>query len=138
MKVILTISQDKIERIALADSKSLQIEWIGPRLKIAQDWLDLYFSGAQPTFIPPLSNSKPVWDALYQIPYGQTTTYKDFAKIVGKERAHRAVGTMLGKNPYPLILPCHRVIRSNGTLGGFGFGCDLKQKMLDFEKLTIN
>lgn len=138
MKITITISQDKIEKVSLADSGKLEFEWIGKKLKRAQDWLDEYFAGSQPDFIPPLLQSTPVWDALYKIPFGTTVSYKEFAKMVGKERAHRAVGTMIGKNPYPLILPCHRVIRTDGTLGGFAFGCDLKQKMLKFEKLTVN
>ena len=77
---------------------------------------------------------KKVWLALVKIPYGQTRSYKEVAQAVGHPRAFRAVGNANGRNPIPLIIPCHRVVESNGGLGGFGYGVKVKKKLLDFEK----
>jgi methylated-DNA-[protein]-cysteine S-methyltransferase len=77
---------------------------------------------------------KKVWDALAKIPYGQTRSYKEIARAIGYPKAFRAVGNANGRNSIPLILPCHRVIESNGGLGGFGHGIEIKRRLLDFEK----
>jgi methylated-DNA-[protein]-cysteine S-methyltransferase len=77
---------------------------------------------------------KRVWSALMKIPYGQTRSYKDVAKAIGHPKAFRAVGNANGSNPIPLIVPCHRVIESNGGLGGYGQGLELKKRLLAFEK----
>jgi len=77
---------------------------------------------------------KKVWSVLMEIPYGQTRSYKEIARAIGFPRAFRAVGNANGQNPVPLIIPCHRVVESNGGLGGFGHGVKVKKKLLDFEK----
>ena len=77
---------------------------------------------------------KKVWSALAKIPYGQTRSYRDIAKAIGHPKAFRAVGNANGQNSIPLIIPCHRVIESNGGLGGFGHGIGVKRRLLDFEK----
>jgi O-6-methylguanine DNA methyltransferase len=77
---------------------------------------------------------KKVWSALAKIPYGQTRSYKEIAQTIGHPRAFRAVGNANGQNCIPLIIPCHRVVESNGGLGGFGHGVKLKKQLLDFEK----
>jgi O-6-methylguanine DNA methyltransferase len=77
---------------------------------------------------------KKVWAALAKIPYGQTRSYQDIARAIGHPKAFRAVGNANGSNPMPLIIPCHRVIESNGGLGGFGHGLKVKKQLLDFEK----
>lgn len=77
---------------------------------------------------------KKVWTALSGIPYGQTRSYKEIAKAIGHPKAFRAVGNSNGRNSIPLIIPCHRVIESNGGLGGFGHGVKVKRQLLDFEK----
>jgi O-6-methylguanine DNA methyltransferase len=77
---------------------------------------------------------KKVWSALAKITYGQTRSYKDMARAIGHPKAFRAVGNANGNNPVPLIIPCHRVIESNGGLGGFGHGLKVKKQLLDFEK----
>jgi len=77
---------------------------------------------------------KKVWTALAKIPYGQTRSYKEIAKAIGHPKAFRAVGNSNGQNSIPLIIPCHRVIESNGGLGGFGHGVKVKRQLLDFEK----
>jgi O-6-methylguanine DNA methyltransferase len=77
---------------------------------------------------------KKVWSKLAKIPYGQTRSYKEIAQAIGHPKAFRAVGNANGKNSLPLIIPCHRVIESNGGLGGFGHGLKVKKQLLDFEK----
>ncbi|MDP3286142.1 MAG: methylated-DNA--[protein]-cysteine S-methyltransferase [Desulfobacterales bacterium] len=68
------------------------------------------------------------------IPYGQTASYSDIARAVGRQKAYRFIGNTLAKNPCPVIVPCHRVIKKDGSCGGFGGGRDLKMKMLSLEK----
>lgn len=77
---------------------------------------------------------KKVWSELKRIPYGQTRSYKEIAQAIGHPKAFRAVGNANGRNCLPLIIPCHRVIESNGGLGGFGHGVKVKRQLLDFEK----
>src|SRR5690606_34480864 len=76
---------------------------------------------------------KSVWKQLAKIPYGETRSYKDIARALKDENASRAVGTANGKNPLCIILPCHRVIASNGTLGGYSGGLGIKKKLLRLE-----
>ncbi|MBU1182307.1 MAG: MGMT family protein [Proteobacteria bacterium] len=75
-----------------------------------------------------------VLQATSRIPYGETASYKDIAKAVGRPEACRFVGNTLSKNPFPILIPCHRVIKSDGSCGGFGGGRDLKIKMLALEQ----
>lgn len=77
---------------------------------------------------------KSVWEELIKIPYGETRTYKDIAEKINNPKATRAVGSAIGKNPFFIIIPCHRVIRSDGKMGGFAYGLDIKEKLLDLEK----
>ena len=77
---------------------------------------------------------KKVWSALAKIPYGQTRSYRDIAKAIGHPKAFRAVGNANGQNSIPLIVPCHRVVETNGGLGGFGHGIKVKKRLLDLEK----
>jgi methylated-DNA-[protein]-cysteine S-methyltransferase len=74
-----------------------------------------------------------VWSALLQIPYGETVSYSELARRIGRPAASRAVGAANGKNPIPIIVPCHRVIGANGSLTGFGGGLGLKRRLLDLE-----
>ena len=80
---------------------------------------------------------KKVWLALCVIPYGEVRSYKDMATAMGNPDASRAVGMANAKNPIPIIVPCHRVIGSNGKLTGFAHGIRAKQKLLDLEKSLI-
>jgi O-6-methylguanine DNA methyltransferase len=77
---------------------------------------------------------KKVWSALAKIPYGQTRSYKEIARTIGYPKAFRAVGNANGRNSIPLIIPCHRVIESDGGLGGFGHGIGVKRRLLELEK----
>ena len=100
--------------------------------------LDEYFAGKRKIFDIQLApDATPfqsaVLEALRDIPYGETRSYRDIAEQIGNPKAVRAVGGANGSNPIPIIIPCHRVIGSNGTLTGFGGGLDSKRFLLDLE-----
>jgi methylated-DNA-[protein]-cysteine S-methyltransferase len=80
---------------------------------------------------------KKVWNALKQVPYGETRSYKWMADRVGSPRAYRAVGQALAKNPIPIIFPCHRIIESDGSIGGYSSGEQVKRRLLDIEYYTM-
>lgn len=84
------------------------------------------------------SFSAQVWRELQKIPYGETRSYRDIAQNIGREKAFRAVGQANHRNPIAIIVPCHRVIGSDGTLTGFGGGLDTKKYLLDLESQTTN
>ncbi len=77
-----------------------------------------------------------VWNMLKEVPYGETRTYKWMAERVGKPHAFRAAGNALGKNPIPIIFPCHRIIESDGSLGGYSSGIEIKRRLLEIEYYT--
>ncbi len=101
--------------------------------------LDLYFEGKLDCFDLPLDWSLSdgfrlrVLRQIARIPYGETRTYTEMAKGAGNERAVRAAGTACGRNPIPLVVPCHRVLRRGGALGGYGGGLPMKQGLLRLE-----
>lgn len=104
----------------------------------AKKELEEYFEGKRKEFDLPLEQEgtefqKKVWNALEKIPYGETRTYKEVAKIVGNEKACRAVGMANNKNNIPIIIPCHRVVGSNGKLVGYALGLNMKKYLLDLE-----
>jgi len=76
-----------------------------------------------------------VWSKVSKIPYGKTLTYKEIAYALKRPKASRAVGNAVGSNPVPLIIPCHRVVRSDGSLGGYAYGTSLKRKLLEMERI---
>lgn len=76
-----------------------------------------------------------VWSEVSKIPYGKTRTYKEIAYAIKRPKAWRAVGNAVGSNPVPLIIPCHRVVRSDCSLGGYGYGTSLKRKLLEMERI---
>jgi len=97
-----------------------------------------YFNGDLTCFdllLAPMGTpfQKAVWAALLEIPYGKTASYGDIAKAIGNPRACRAVGGANGKNPIPLIIPCHRIIGADGNLVGYGSGLPIKKKLLALE-----
>lgn len=103
--------------------------------------LDAYFGRRLRAFdIPLRPHGTPfqmkVWEALRSIPYGQTRSYSDIARKVGKPKAVRAVGAANGANPLPIVVPCHRVVGANGSLTGFGGGLPAKRFLLDLETTT--
>jgi len=108
-------------------------------LKKAQAALCAYLAGSRDAFAAlPLNPKgttfqKRVWQALLEIPYGHTTSYKQLAQAIDNPKAVRAVGAANGKNPIFIIIPCHRVIGADGSLTGFAYGLELKRKLLDIE-----
>lgn len=100
--------------------------------------LDQYFSGKRRNFDLPLHFAgtpfqNTMWKRLLKVPYGTTTTYLDLAIALGRPAASRAVGAANGANPFPIVVPCHRVLGSNGSLTGFGGGVDVKRFLLVHE-----
>jgi methylated-DNA-[protein]-cysteine S-methyltransferase len=101
--------------------------------------LELYFAGKLDSFDLPLDwrlsggFRQRVLRAINRIPYGQTRSYTEMARKAGNERAVRAAGTACGSNPIPLVVPCHRVLRTGGALGGYGGGLPMKEALLQLE-----
>lgn len=108
-------------------------------------WLDIYFSGKAPDFIPPLrlrltEFRRAVCEIMLTIPYGQTMTYGEIADIIAKQKNlsgmyAQAVGNAVGHNPISIIIPCHRVIGANGSLTGYAGGLDKKSRLLELENV---
>lgn len=101
-----------------------------------------YFAGLRLTFDLPFvlhgtPFQKAVWTALTKIPYGETRSYKDIALAIGASKAVRAIGGANNRNPIPVIIPCHRVIGSNGALVGYGGGLPIKEYLLSLEKVPL-
>ena len=104
--------------------------------------LRAYFAGELETFDLPLKpQGTPfqikVWKLLCDIPYGETISYGELARRIGNPKASRAVGLANGSNPIPIIIPCHRVIGSNGKLTGYGGGLPIKEKLLALERRQL-
>ena len=109
-----------------------------PLFRLATEQLDEYFAGRRRVFDLPLAPrgtpfQKAVWSALGLIPYAKTWSYVDLAKHIGDHKAARAVGAANGHNPISIVVPCHRVIGSNGSLTGYAGGLERKQKLLALE-----
>ena len=111
-------------------------------------WLDIYFSGDEPEFMPPIHMvgtpfQLSVWKILCKIPYGKTITYGDIAKQIAKERgldrmSAQAVGGAVGHNEISIIVPCHRVVGTNGSLTGYAGGMDIKTALLKLEGINMD
>ncbi|MBQ7544549.1 MAG: methylated-DNA--[Synergistaceae bacterium] len=113
-----------------------------PVINDAKRWLDVYFAGDVPDFTPPLHYEgtdfqRRVWKALLGVPYGRTTTYKAIADELGC-RSAQAVGQAVGRNPISIIIPCHRVIGSDGSLTGYAGGLERKAALLRLEGVKIS
>ncbi len=116
--------------------------------KETKKWLDLYFNGENPKFIPKIilngsDFQKQVLNILMKIPYGKTTTYGNIASIIKKENnlknmSAQAVGNAISNNPICIIIPCHRVIARNNKIGGYHYGIKIKKELLKLEKYDIN
>jgi len=127
--------QERPNRVKLDDMK---FDPQQPILIETERQLTEYFSGTRTEFDLPLRPEggefqKKVWQALREIPFGETRSYQDLAKAVGSAKAVRAVGAANGKNPLSIVVPCHRVIGANGSLTGFAAGLEVKAKLLALE-----
>lgn len=126
-------------------SQSPERDWIenkAPFKEVIRQ-LQAYFEGKLKEFDAPLVLEGTdfqllVWRNLQKIPYGETISYGQLAKRIGKPEASRAVGLANGSNPIPIIIPCHRVIGSNGSLTGFGGGLPVKKKLLALESNQLS
>jgi len=150
-ELILTASDTALTGVYFPTSRrgpppTHQAAWIeddgrGPATALlarAGQQLTEYFAGGRTTFDVPLEAlgsafEHRVWNALRTIPYGATTSYSDLARRLGDVNATRAVGAANGKNPIPIIIPCHRVVAANGDLTGFGGGLERKRWLLEHE-----
>lgn len=119
-----------------------------PVFEQTEQWLDLYFSGTAPSFTPPLNPKatpfqKTVWEILCSIPYGQTMTYGEIAGRIAAQKglarmSAQAVGGAVGHNPISILIPCHRVVGTNGSLTGYAGGIERKEKLLTLEKVDLS
>lgn len=140
----LVLAGDRDALQAIRFHGSADPAWIVDRAPFRSviDQLRAYFAAELTTFSVPLAPSGTdfqmrVWEELQTIPYGQTATYREIAERVGKPAAVRAVGAANGANPIPIIVPCHRVIGSNGKLTGFGGGLPMKERLLQLESRQL-
>ena len=117
-----------------------------PDIAAAKRWLDIYFGGNNPDFMPSLNPigsefQLKVWDILLKIPYGTTLTYGEISKTLAKERGGKmsaqAVGGAVGRNPISIIIPCHRVVGADGNLTGYAGGIDKKVGLLTLEGVNM-
>lgn len=109
-----------------------------PIIKKAFKQINEYLDGKRKIFDFPIEIigtefQKSVWKALQEIPYGETKTYKEIAIAIGNEKACRAVGMANNKNPLPIVVPCHRVIGTNGKLVGYAGGLNIKENLIQIE-----
>lgn len=147
-EIILLASSKGIRKLvlkkAVSDSQTLQelkkipTDHSNGFIEAARKQLDEYFAGSRQIFDLPLDIQgtdfqKRAWRELSKIPYGKTISYQTQARKLGSINKCRAVGSANGRNPVAIIIPCHRVVAKNGTLGGFGWGLDVKKTLLQLE-----
>ena len=118
------VSRERHPEQLTALARTIENYYRGGHLPIPWEYFD---------FSAYTANQIKVYREVAKIPYGQVRSYGDIAVRAGMPGASRFVGNCMARNPYPIFIPCHRVIRGDGSLGGFGGGLDLKQKMLDLE-----
>jgi methylated-DNA-[protein]-cysteine S-methyltransferase len=140
--VRVALSGESVENVLaeLAEDVSPRILELPGRLDEARRELDEYFAGRRKRFelsldwrLVPAPFMKRVLEETAKVPYGSTTTYGDVAREIGSPRAHRAAGSALGRNPIPIVVPCHRVLRSGGVIGNYGGGPEMKRYLLQLE-----
>ena len=139
--ILLASNGNFLKRLAFIDDPSAlthHTQATDGILEKAQQQISEWLQGQRQVFDIPCAPygtdfQKSVWSALLTIPFGTTCSYKELAQKVGKPAAARAVGAANGQNPIALIIPCHRVIGSDGTLTGYAFGIQRKQRLLEFE-----
>lgn len=139
----ISISEDNGKIISLKfRSDGSEDTMLTDTLSSAFDQLNEYISGKRMTFdleLDPKGTDfqKDVWKALTRIPYGTVIGYGELARSAGHPNAHRAAGNANGRNPIPIFIPCHRVIRSDGTIGGYSSGIDIKRRLLEIENIIL-
>lgn len=144
------LGEKGIEKISLTFKKSGCFEWCfsgtNPKpamLDLIKEWVESYCKGRQPDIILPIMfkglppYTTQVLSILRDIPFGLSLTYQALAEISGNPKGARAVGNACARNPFPLIIPCHRVLASNNQLGGFSGGPEIKKCFLNFEGIPF-
>jgi len=139
----LTVSNNEENIVTLVRDKFGQVEKVNSKEYDFHNQIIEYLDGKRKSFSLPLDLrgtdfQMRVWNEVLKIPYGETRTYKDIANIINVPKGYRAVGNALNKNPVLILIPCHRVIGTNGKLVGFGGGLELKAKLLEIEKNNSN
>jgi methylated-DNA-[protein]-cysteine S-methyltransferase len=136
-RLYLIFSGDTLQGLAFKKPVEVPRKGIAPVL--IKNELNEYFENGIEQFTQKIKLTKgtefdrKVWLTLKEIPYGETRTYKWLAEKVGRPNASRAVGQSLSRNPIPIILPCHRIIESDGSIGGYSSGADIKRRLLETE-----
>ncbi len=143
-----TLPAEGVSTAVASSGYSLLASNVHSVLEDAHRWLDLYFSGKKPDFLPPLRYGstpfrKAVYDILLTIPYGETMTYGQIATLIAAQQgpekmSAQAVGGAVGRNPIALMIPCHRVVGVGGNLTGYAGGLDRKLKLLELEKVDTS
>ncbi|HMM00667.1 MAG TPA: methylated-DNA--[protein]-cysteine S-methyltransferase [Bacilli bacterium] len=139
--ITLIIAADENALISISRADNLTTEQPNAITLQAQKELKEFFSGKRKSFSIAISPSgsdfdQKVWSAIKDIPYGETRSYAQIARAVGNSKASRAVGNSCHANPLPFIIPCHRVIKTSGRLGNYGFGSRLKERLLILEHIN--
>lgn len=138
-KIYVTEADGAVVSIDFTPPTGCEVGDGSPLLEQVCGLLDEYFRGGQPDFsLVPLQAEgtlfqREVWKALLTIPYGETRTYGQIAHMIGRPKAVRAVGGACGRNPLPILVPCHRVVGADGSLTGFSCGLDRKRFLLSLE-----
>jgi methylated-DNA-[protein]-cysteine S-methyltransferase len=130
------VLRELVDRGADGPANAHEVEPLIDLVKRAAAGEDVPVNG-EARFVDGTPFQRSVWKALRDIPLGQTISYAEMARRVGKPGASRAVGSALGRNPLPLLYPCHRVIAADGTIGGFGGGLEMKRLLLKQEGVTL-
>ena len=142
-RIKISEKDEKIIGLVFSDyKKENEIEKETELIKKAYTQLEEYISGKRTEFDIEIEMigtefQKKVWKELLNIPYGETRSYKDIAIAIGNGKACRAVGNANNKNPIAIIVPCHRVVGSNGSMTGYAGGLDIKEKLLKIEKCSV-
>jgi O-6-methylguanine DNA methyltransferase len=137
--VMLNLQDEKDKFLQKIETQTkTTIRQIPNKVETLCEWLNDYFEGKNLPYTGPFdlrgtNFQLEVWNEIYKIPYGRLTSYGKIAKNIGKPKASRAVGNAVGANPISIIIPCHRVVSSNGGIGGFGGGLDRKRALLKIE-----
>jgi methylated-DNA-[protein]-cysteine S-methyltransferase len=131
------------DRVQTLNPKTMQLQESKSALAPYVRELEEYFVGDRREFSFPLDLrgtefQLACWRSLLDIPYGETCSYLEIAKAIGRPKACRAVGMANNRNPIAIVVPCHRVIASSGSLCGYGGGLDLKRKLLDLEQASLH
>ncbi len=139
--VLLEIRDEKLTRLQFTED-ALSDEPLQEFVKEVKNQLDEYLSGKRDSFdlaleLKGTDFQKSVWKAINEIPFGQTTTYMKLSQKLGNPAAIRAVGAAIGANPVLVIVPCHRIIGTNGQLTGYAGGLEKKQALLELEGFPV-